>query len=292
MASTAGGAGADKWCPRCGAPVGPNPRYCPRCGSPQAAATPQSSYAPPPPAAPQYQPQIVYAVAPKSGVPWWRLAAVFVLALCVGLGALFALSPDFRGYFVGAVTPSCSVGLNGAAVRVTVQGADAQAQCDSMLTQTTDGGTWYVYSGGQQPAGASICQVHYAGDLFTVRDQGSLNLYGTSICSRLVDLANGIPPPTPTSAPTRKPVFTPISTAACGLQVEGHNATVLADLPVCNAFGAAYPPADGTWIKYAHPLAPSGDSLVCEGYWTNAHIEIWDSGGRSYATDLCRRLGW
>jgi hypothetical protein len=81
---------------------------------------------------------------------------------------------------------------------VTVQGGDAQAQCDSFLGQITAGGTWYVYAGGQLPAGASICQVTYRGDLFTVRDQGTLDLYGTGVCSYLTALANGQPIPTPT----------------------------------------------------------------------------------------------
>lgn len=118
--------------------------------------------------------------------------AIVVVAL-VGVG-LYLVSPDFRGSVENVVTPSCTVGLNGAAVSVTVQGLDAQAQCDHFLTQTTDGGTWYVYSGGQQPAGASICQVHYQGDQFTVRDSGALDLYGNSICSNLINAANGIVP--------------------------------------------------------------------------------------------------
>jgi hypothetical protein len=118
------------------------------------------------------------------------LFAAILVAAVVGVG-LFLVSPDFRGGVQNAVTPSCTVGLNGAAVSVTVQGADAQTQCNSFLTRTTDGGTWYVYSGGQQPAGASICQIHYHGDLITVRDSGALDIYGNAICSSLIDQANG-----------------------------------------------------------------------------------------------------
>lgn len=118
------------------------------------------------------------------------LFITILVAAVVGVG-LYLVSPDFRGGVQNVVMPSCTVGLNGAAVSVTAQGADAQTQCNSFLTRTTDGGTWYVYSGGQQPAGASICQIHYHGDLITVRDSGALDIYGNAICSSLIDQANG-----------------------------------------------------------------------------------------------------
>jgi len=135
------------------------------------------------------------------------LFIAILVAAVIGVG-LYLLSPDFRGGVQNAVTPSCTVGLNGAAVSVTVQGTDAQAQCNTFLTRTTDGGSWYVYSGGQQPAGASICQIHYHGDLITVRDSGALDLYGNSICSSLIDEANGVIPGAATQtfvAPTQDP---------------------------------------------------------------------------------------
>ena len=43
------------------------------------------------------------------------------------------------GSFAGAVNPSCTVGLTGAAVSVTSQGLNAQSDCDSFLSQTTNG---------------------------------------------------------------------------------------------------------------------------------------------------------
>jgi len=214
-----------------------------------------------------------------------------LLLVIVAVGGLYLVSPDFRGQIQGAVTPSCTVGLTGAAVSVTVQGADAQAQCESFLDQTTDGGSWYIYSGGQKPAGAVICQVSYRGEMFTVRDQGSLNIYGSGICSNLIKLANGQP------LTTREPTVDPGIDVVCGLRVAGHNATVLADLDLCSAFAREYPPADGSWEIYEASTPPSGDRLICEGVWAApdtywGSVEIWDSGGASYATDLCRRLGW
>lgn len=170
-------------CARCGRAFTPDAAFCAGCGLPIGPTFPPTAVAPIVPPGP---------VVRSSGRPPLTkilFAAILVVAV-IGVG-LYLLSPDFRGGVQNAVTPSCTVGLNGAAVSVTVQGADAQTQCNSFLTRTTDGGTWYVYSGGQQPAGASICQIHYQGDLITVRDSGALDIYGNAICSSLIDQANG-----------------------------------------------------------------------------------------------------
>jgi hypothetical protein len=258
--------------------------YCPACGA--ALATPRSIDG-------QAAATVMTAsgARPAPGAHRRSLArrlVPVVLAVALGVAALLLLSPDFRGQFFRAVTPSCSVGLNGAAVSVTIQGADAEAQCNSFLRRTTDGGSWYVYSGGQQPAGATICQVNYTGDLFTVRDQGSLNIYGSSICQNLVKLANG-QSVTTTTTDTSPPGNA--QTVGCGLQVYGHDATVLATRDVCAAFERAYPPADGHWTAWSSSSAPAGDTLVCSVSWQGAVLWIWDSGGQYYGTDLCRRLG-
>jgi hypothetical protein len=189
-AGLGGGPSAGRWCQRCGSVMSADAAFCPRCGSPQQVLPSPPTYPPPlayhlPP-----QPQLVAARARNN---WARPLLIIVLLVALGAGGLYLVSPDFRGHLQQAVTPSCTVGLNGAAVSVTVEGPDAQTQCGSFLNQTTNGGTWYVYSGGQQPAGASICQVTYKGDLFTVRDQGSLNVYGSAICTNLTRLANGEP---------------------------------------------------------------------------------------------------
>lgn len=169
-------------CARCGRPFAPDAAFCPGCGLPTA---------------PAFQPAMAPAqpVARSGGrPPLTKILFCAILVVAVIGAGLYLVSPDFRGSVQSVTTPSCSVGLNGAAVSVTVQGADAQTQCDSFLKRTTDGGTWYVYSGGQQPAGASICQIHYRGDLITVRDSGALDLYGNAICTSLLDQANGVIP--------------------------------------------------------------------------------------------------
>ncbi len=184
-------------CARCGRAFASDAAFCPGCGLPTA---------------PTYQPAIglTQPVVGSGGRPLLTkiLFGAILLAAVASVG-LYLLSPDFRGSVQNATTPSCTVGLNGAAVSVTVQGGDAQTQCNSFLARTTDGGTWYVYSGGQQPAGASICQIHNQADLITVRDSGALDLYGNAICSSLIDQANGVIPGAGAtqafSAPTQDP---------------------------------------------------------------------------------------
>ncbi len=196
-------------CARCGRAFAPDAAFCPGCGLPTA---------------PAFQPAATLAqpVPHSSGRPALTgiLFGAILVATVAGVG-LYLVSPDFRGGVQNAVTPSCTVGLNGAAVSVTVQGGDAQAQCDSFLTRTTDGGTWYVYSGGQQPAGASICQIHYHGDLITVRDSGALDLYGSAICSSLIDQANGVIPGADATqafvAPTQDPAVVQAQASAAAI---------------------------------------------------------------------------
>src|ERR1035437_2007865 len=179
-------------CARCGRAFDPDAAFCPNCGLPTRPTLPPAAMVPTVPHGPIARASVLTALTKI-------LFVAILVAAVVGVG-LFLVSPDFRGGVQNAVTPSCTVGLDGAAVSVTVQGADAQAQCNTFLTRTTDGGTWYVYSGGQQPAGASICQIHYQGDLITVRDSGALDIYGNAICSSLIDQANG---GTPGAAATR-----------------------------------------------------------------------------------------
>jgi hypothetical protein len=85
----------------------------------------------------------------------------------------------------------CTVGLNGAAVNITVEGPGAMARCQSALKTTTNGRTWFLYASDEQASGSLMCQVSYAGDLWDVRDSGLLDMYGNSICQDLLGLANG-----------------------------------------------------------------------------------------------------
>ena len=155
-----------RYCVKCGTlRFDPIAVFCPQCGSPY---EPTSSKA---------HPQA------KSSRPLVRPATV-LLTLIVIVGCLW-----FSGYLAwiapGRAPAHCAVGLNGAAVSVTVDGGGALAQCQSFLRQTTDSGSWYIYADGVQPAGAVICQVDLYNDRFVVRDQGVLNIYGTQICQNL-----------------------------------------------------------------------------------------------------------
>jgi zinc-ribbon domain len=234
----------DERCTRCGRAITPDASFCPGCGVPILRASPPSLTVP---TAPPGQ-SLTSEARPRARTPLAKiLFAVILVVAVVGVG-LYLLSPDFRGSIQNAVTPSCTVGLNGAAVSVSVQGADAQAQCNSFLTRTTDGGAWYVYSGGQQPAGASICQVNYHGDLITVRDQGALDLYGSSICSGLIDQANGVVPGAATTqaflAPTQDPAQAYAQASASAAAQARSNITSAASAAQSDIDGLASSEAD------------------------------------------------
>lgn len=193
-------AGASSPCVRCGQVLDEGAGFCPRCGMPR--NEPARDLKAPYP----FQAPTARGASPRSRSrhPGKLLALVVG---CLAAAVLLLNSRTLIGMVGGAVAPSCTVGLAGAAVSVTVQGLSAQMQCDSLARTTTDGGSWYVYSGGQSATGAVICQVNYADDLFTVRDQGLLSLYGSSVCTSLLKLAGGAQAPqTPQASPAGVPV--------------------------------------------------------------------------------------
>lgn len=119
----------------------------------------------------------------------------FVVLAAATLLVIAWLSGGF-GLLAPAIAPArCTVGLNGAAVSVTVQGPGAMAQCDSFLAQTTNGGTWYVYAPNEVPTAPIVCQVNVAGVVVDVRDSGLIDAYGNEICQNLFKMANGQPLP-------------------------------------------------------------------------------------------------
>jgi len=182
-----------------------------------------------------------------------------------------------------APVTSCTVGLHASGLSVTVDGNDASFQCTGWLSnKPVNGATWFMYGASDgQPTGPIVCQVTVQGDDYTVRDTGGS--YGSQVCMNLEKLASG-------AAIGSTPM--PASSVACGIQVDGHDATVLASGNVCSDFESSYPPADGTWDTYSATTPPSNASLVCAGQWEDVRLEIWDSGGQVYASDLCKRLGW
>jgi hypothetical protein len=110
---------------------------------------------------------------------------VLFAALAVAVAFLGFSLAGRQGGLASVVPGHCTMGLAGAAVSVTYDGAGAGAQCDRWNTTVTDGGSWYRYQGDTQPAGAVICQEPADGTTATVRDQGAMNLYGTQVCKYL-----------------------------------------------------------------------------------------------------------
>jgi hypothetical protein len=97
---------------------------------------------------------------------------VLLIAVVIS-GAFAAYAYAGAGMSLPFLSSSCVVGLQGAAVSVEVEGPSADRQCNAMAGTESDGGTWYRYRTGTEPAGAVICQTQQAGDTWTVRDQGS-----------------------------------------------------------------------------------------------------------------------
>ncbi len=278
MADSSAAGVEDRLCPHCGKRVALDRRsYCDHCGEPL------------PPG---------FAVRPDARAASDRIASArgwIVVALALGVGAYAWFSGALASIAPGAAPGHCAVGLNGAAVSVAIDGPGALAQCDSFLTQTTDGGTWYVYANGAQPGGAMICQVSYAGDEWAVRDDGALDLYGSGICKNLISMANGAATtPAVSSAPTGSVGVAGAGGTACGLQVDGANATIIASADVCGAFAAANPPAGGaTWMAIDPSSGPpTADRDICDGTWSGAQVSVWDSGLAYYGSRLCQGLGW
>lgn len=127
------------------------------------------------------------APTPKPG-PFMRLAATSILVAVVIVGMSFIGSR--QSPLAKLIPSSCVVGLSGAAVSVQLDGPGATGACDKWAaTSVTDDGTWYVYTSSVAPGGAVICQVDWRrqGIIYTVRDQGFLNAYGSGICESLVE---------------------------------------------------------------------------------------------------------
>lgn len=104
-----------------------------------------------------------------------RWLAVPAVVLLVALAALAIRSNAVLGERVG---PSCSVGLVGSSVIVTVRGWDALHVC-AMSRHV------YHYSDADAPPSEpSVCQVEVQGELYTVHDTG-LQLIGQEVCGAL-----------------------------------------------------------------------------------------------------------
>jgi hypothetical protein len=214
----------------------------------------------------------------------------------LGLLALLAIMPlDGRSLLDRAfalVAPECTVGLSGTAVSVTVAGGGTGA-CDDWV-RSDPANPWYPYAAGTEPAGAVICQGQQSGRTYTVRDQGLLNIYGTSICSALSGqatadilrrVADGV---TNTEGqPGDQPLE---ATYACGYRLVGHNLTVLVYGAGCESISSRLPHEGIGWDSF-DPVTtggtPADGRQICAGYLFDLYAEVVDTGGATYATDVC-----
>jgi hypothetical protein len=82
-------------------------------------------------------------------------------------------------------------------------------------------------------------------------------------------------------------------TGACAIQIRGYNATVVASADICSAFARAYQLPGDSWISVDGSIgAPAVDRLICTGTWDGATVTVWDSGGASFASQVCQMLRW
>lgn len=144
---------------------------------------------------------------------------VLAVLVLVAVYVLVALPGGPAGVAQNALGNDCTVGLAGAAVSIEIQGGGADGACRRYAGQVTDGGTWYVYQASTKPGGAVICQVTLGSFLYTVRDNGSLNLYGTSVCKNLIAAAN---PTFPLAPPGKTVPFSPDLSSSQSLNYQEH----------------------------------------------------------------------
>jgi hypothetical protein len=228
-----------------------------------------------------------------------RLAIFTAVVFALGVGAVaYALSNLGSVPFVNG---HCVAGLQGAAVSVTVDGPTATSQCQSFAGQVTDGGSWYIYKSGTEPGGAVICQYTYSGDTVTVRDQGVANLYGTSVCSYVHDRAAVAAVPLEPIDASIGPTETSLDESTsdggaydeqCILALGNYNVRlqVIGNLGLCDAVKGQLL-SIGVWYEVADATS-SSDRLICSGVFVNGTLDVYDSGGAMYGTQVCQRYGF
>lgn len=210
------------------------------------------------------------------------------------------------------IKSNCVVGLQGAAVSVAVDGPSANAQCEAMSHETTNGGSWYVYDSDTEPGGAVICQFDIRGNRWTVRDQGIANMYGSGVCQNLQQMAAGVPEQ---PEGTDEPEFTLEPSAdvgcvvdethdcavdgppvaydeSCTLALVNHDARVYVagNTGLCEAIRGQI--AGVGEFERVESDDATGNRLICSGVLINGTLEVWDSGGAIYGTDVCQRYGF
>lgn len=225
----------------------------------------------------------------------------FLIVAVLGAGAFALYTYSRSGGDVPLLTSSCTVGLAGAAVSVTVEGPTADPQCESMSGQVIDGGNWYLYDPDTEAGGAVICQYKHQGNTWTVRDQGVANLYGTSVCQNLRAMAAGPTPVPATEPPPTEDVgcvveqpgdcsvdggdeFCTLSMDGSSVRIDtygppGYCATIKSDLSMV-----------GTFVDVETPEDDQGE-IVCAGETGTGGIAVWGTVGAPEAIAVCERFG-
>lgn len=100
-----------------------------------------------------------------------RLAGIAIVALALG-GAYLWIQHDRQG---------CTLGTAGTAMTITVEGPEARDYCDREIIRQRSGAE---YLASERPTGVLVCRYTFGGLTYTVRDEGSLMVYGHDTCAR------------------------------------------------------------------------------------------------------------
>ncbi len=93
---------------------------------------------------------------------------------------------------------SCTVGVAGTQVTVTVSGSSGAGNACQQLISTTTSGSAYL-ADSSTPEGSLTCRYQIQGLTYTVRDTG-LMLYGGGVCASLKQQYEGAPAPSPSAS--------------------------------------------------------------------------------------------
>ncbi|HLZ55563.1 MAG TPA: hypothetical protein VKR06_01335 [Ktedonosporobacter sp.] len=121
------------------------------------------------------------------GIPPRRVVILICLLLLVA-GGFWLYWPQIQ-IGLRAVEPSCTVGLSGTAAQLTIQGWQAEADCEAILNgkasflgDPNKPENVYAVS---QPQGTILCELDMKGRHLMVRDQGAVTLMGSGLCQEL-----------------------------------------------------------------------------------------------------------
>lgn len=195
----------------------------------------------------------------------------------------FTPAPTFAIPFSTPTLSGCQVGIVGRNAAVTVVGGAPDPVCRTVtqVIYLPAGTQWYALARVSPvlPAAAdAACYQEAVGGTLVVTDTGSRTL-GASICWQLqiTNLNTG----------TRLPT--------CGLQVSGHDATIAVfgttAASECMRLQQNLPiPKTWQWVRVGVDLGPFGASTICRSPLASGQVEVWDTGGATYGSQICSWL--